>query len=549
VNSESYNLSEFLDSFLQPLAAIHPAYIKDSFDFVEKIRNIEIPQHTLLITADVESMYTNIQHEAGLAAVKSCLDRNPDPNRPPTKTLLELLKLTLTRNDMYFNGEFFLQICGTAMGKKYAPSYANIFMAEWERTVWTKCPYHPLFYGRFLDDIYMLWTHGKEKWDECLKILNSDNPCITLTAEVSPHSANFLDLTTFKGPQFKSKHTLDTKVYHKPTDTMQLLHIDSHHPPHTFKGLIKSQILRFHRLTSSRGDFEASCKELFQALTPRGYKWKFLQKIKQDTLYQIRHPESKHKTPTSYPTLHTRPAHHHLGQAKSCKGTRCLMCPYIPITTEVISSATKTAFPIHGQLDCKSCKVVYVVTCDTCMKQYVGQTRNNLQIRFANHRRDIKTAKAGTLGAHFAEHQGEPQYTVTPVFQAPSIDENGTESTLEEVEAFYIKVLKTQTPHGLNTILQVDRPILPIVIPYSAGAKKWANRMKLIWDGFFRQEFPIRLPHRPITAYSLGGPSLARLLTSTNIRPSITVTDVDGQEVHWQTFEQQQMNMNHTLDT
>lgn len=29
-----------------------------------------------------------------------------------------------------FNKEFFLQIKGTAMGKKFAPAYANIFMAE-----------------------------------------------------------------------------------------------------------------------------------------------------------------------------------------------------------------------------------------------------------------------------------------------------------------------------------------------------------------------------------------------------------------------------------
>lgn len=34
-----------------------------------------------------------------------------------------------------FNGKNYLQIKGTAMGKKFAPAYANIFMANWEKEV------------------------------------------------------------------------------------------------------------------------------------------------------------------------------------------------------------------------------------------------------------------------------------------------------------------------------------------------------------------------------------------------------------------------------
>ena len=78
---------------------------------------------------DVESMYTNIDHESGLAAVKKAFENNPDPTRPD-QHILDLLELSLKNNDFQFNGETFLQTKGTAMGKKYAPSYANIFMAH-----------------------------------------------------------------------------------------------------------------------------------------------------------------------------------------------------------------------------------------------------------------------------------------------------------------------------------------------------------------------------------------------------------------------------------
>lgn len=32
-----------------------------------------------------------------------------------------------------------MQIKGTAMGKKFAPAYDNIFMAEWETSALEKC--------------------------------------------------------------------------------------------------------------------------------------------------------------------------------------------------------------------------------------------------------------------------------------------------------------------------------------------------------------------------------------------------------------------------
>lgn len=63
---------------------------------------------------------------------------NPDPKRP-TKELMELLKINLTRNDFEFNEEYFLQIKGTAMGKKFAPSYTNRYMSIWEKEALAKC--------------------------------------------------------------------------------------------------------------------------------------------------------------------------------------------------------------------------------------------------------------------------------------------------------------------------------------------------------------------------------------------------------------------------
>lgn len=57
-----------------------------------------------------------------------------------------------------FNGEYYKQISGTAMGIKIVPSYTNIFMGRLERNQSLSVPYKPLRWLRFIDDIEMKWV-------------------------------------------------------------------------------------------------------------------------------------------------------------------------------------------------------------------------------------------------------------------------------------------------------------------------------------------------------------------------------------------------------
>ena len=116
------------------------------------------------------------------------------------------------------------------MGKRFAPNYANLFMAEWEKQALRKCNKLPLIYLRYLDDIYGIWTHGDDEYRVFLDILNSHQNCIKLTSVTSKQSIDFLDTTIFKGKRFNSNGHLDSKVYFKPTDTHQLLYKDSFLP-------------------------------------------------------------------------------------------------------------------------------------------------------------------------------------------------------------------------------------------------------------------------------------------------------------------------------
>ena len=84
------------------------------------------------ILGSVSSLYTNIPHEEGITACEEYLNRR-ELQEPPTADLCELIRLVLTKNSFVFNKTNYLQIHGTAMGTRMAPSYANLFMGKLER--------------------------------------------------------------------------------------------------------------------------------------------------------------------------------------------------------------------------------------------------------------------------------------------------------------------------------------------------------------------------------------------------------------------------------
>ncbi|KAL7383965.1 hypothetical protein ABVT39_021509 [Epinephelus coioides] len=64
------------------------------------------------------------------------------------------------------------------MGKKFAPAYANLYMADWERTIFPKCPKLPMFYCRCLDDIFGVWTHTEADFKQFISTLNGHHDSI-----------------------------------------------------------------------------------------------------------------------------------------------------------------------------------------------------------------------------------------------------------------------------------------------------------------------------------------------------------------------------------
>ena len=68
-----------------------------------------------------------------------------------------------------------LQVGGTAMGTKVAPSFGITYMgASEEKHVYTY-RLQPLMYVRYIDDIFIIWQHEEAKLKEFFTHLNLFN--------------------------------------------------------------------------------------------------------------------------------------------------------------------------------------------------------------------------------------------------------------------------------------------------------------------------------------------------------------------------------------
>ena len=155
-----------------------------------------LPKTSILVTADVFGLYPSIPHEGGLEALRERLNERPD-KKVPTESLVEMAEFVLKNNYFEFNSQVKHQISGTAIGTKFAPPYACIFMDKVETEFLEREFEKPFVWLRYIDDIYFIWTAAEEKLAGCLERLNKFHPNLKYTFESSSEKVNFLDVVIY----------------------------------------------------------------------------------------------------------------------------------------------------------------------------------------------------------------------------------------------------------------------------------------------------------------------------------------------------------------
>ena len=120
------------------------------------------------------------------------------------------------------------------------------------------------------------------------------------------------------------------------------------------------------------------------------------------------------------------------------------------------SSSTHKSYHIRHNISCDSFKIIYLITCRRCKKQYVGQTEQTLRQRMNSHRHSISHNTDTPVARHFnLPHHDINDLQVIGIDSLPSVD---TYSRLNK-ETFWIYTLNTLAPHGINIQEQMSFPI------------------------------------------------------------------------------------------
>ena len=292
----------------------------------------------------------------------------------------ELLEVCLRSTYFCYQGTFYEQQEGAAMGSPVSAAVANLNMEFFEELALKSAPVIHRPWKRYVDDTCCIVKKGTV--EALLGHLNSAHPSIKFRVEVEKDGIlPFLDTLLRR----KRDGTLDVAVYQKPTRTVRYLHFRSHHPPHVKRGLVRCLFDRARSVTSTQDNLQKEECHLAKVLKQNGYPGAFIR--------SSRHPprqEGPQKSPSKEgdrPPLVVLP--YTAGVSKNIKrvcrkyGTKVVFRSSLSLCSML--TKVKDALPMGKQAN-----VVYRVPC-SCGKTYIGETKQRLETRLREHQDACQT--------------------------------------------------------------------------------------------------------------------------------------------------------------
>ncbi|XP_071510232.1 uncharacterized protein [Diadema antillarum] len=217
--SPTYALAQHLASILQPLVGQTVHHVKNSKQFIDQVRQMTVSNSDLLISFDVESLFTSVQVKDVCAIILKRLDSDrtlPDRTKLSPTEIHDLLGMCLNSTSFIWRNTFYQQTEGAAMGSPLSPIVANLFMENFEETALQTATLRPKVWLRYVDDTFVVWQHGAEEINNFLQHLNSQHPSIKFTMDMENQGdIPFLDTKITRTAQGSLSH----QVYRKPTHT------------------------------------------------------------------------------------------------------------------------------------------------------------------------------------------------------------------------------------------------------------------------------------------------------------------------------------------
>jgi hypothetical protein len=148
--------------------------VKNSIDFIQIIQAISLPSDDIMVSFDVVTLFTNVPVTDSLKLF----------NQHFQEDVLAVFRHVLTSTYFCFDGQYYEQTDGVAMGSPLSTVVADFFIEEFERRANERALHKPAYWFRYIDDTFVIWPHGQDKLAVFLDHLNGLHEKIQFTMEI-----------------------------------------------------------------------------------------------------------------------------------------------------------------------------------------------------------------------------------------------------------------------------------------------------------------------------------------------------------------------------
>ena len=386
--SVTYKLSKYITKLLSPfLGTISGSHIINSLDLVEKLNKVSFSPDVRLISFDVCSLFTKVPIDSILDYLNNEL---ADLDLPlPLSQIIALTRLCICDCKFTFNGEYYQQIFGMAMGNPLSPLLSNLYMEFFERQHLPAIIPIPLQWYRYVDDILVVLPDSVDV-NQLLAGLNNRVPSIKFTLECERDNClPFLDVMIHR-ENFQCKYS----IYRKPTNNLTYVHFYSGHHLNIKISIFSSMFLRALRIVSPEFlDQEfANIRKIGTDLCYPSYIMdKCLDKAKKK-FYSTSNDNSRTVTKNTLV----------LPYFSGFESIKSLLKPF---NVSLIFSYRNSVrdLLIKNSPKCNN-NIIYHIPCMDCCSFYIGQTSKELKVRINQHKYSVRTGQtSNALFVHLSE--------------------------------------------------------------------------------------------------------------------------------------------------